>query len=104
MSAPAFQPVITSLLDTDLYKFTMMQEILHHHPETSAEYVFKCRNRPELPLSALKQEVEKKQLDHLCTLRFNDVELDYLAGLRFIKSDFVDFFCGCSICTASSST
>lgn len=90
MSAPAFQPVITSLLDTDLYKFTMMQEILHHHPETSAEYVFKCRNVPELPLSALKEEVER-QLDHLCTLRFNDTELEYLASLRFIKSDFVDF-------------
>ena len=25
-------PVIQTLLDTDLYKFTMMQAILHHHP------------------------------------------------------------------------
>ena len=90
MPCSDFLPVITSLLDTDLYKFTMMQEILHHHPETQAEYVFKCRNQPQLPLSALKDEVEA-QLDHLCTLRFSDVELDYLAGLRFIKSDFIDF-------------
>jgi len=25
--------IITSLLDTDLYKFTMMQVVLHHFPE-----------------------------------------------------------------------
>ncbi|QDQ25426.1 nicotinate phosphoribosyltransferase [Chitinimonas arctica] len=90
MSAASFDPVILSLLDTDLYKFTMMQEILHSQPETQAEYTFKCRNRPELPLAALRGEIEA-QLDHLCGLRFGEDELAYLGGLRFIKSDFVDF-------------
>jgi nicotinate phosphoribosyltransferase len=33
-------PVITSLLDTDLYKLTMWQAMLHRHPETQAEYTF----------------------------------------------------------------
>ena len=32
-----------------------------------------------------------EQFDHLCTLRFTHDELAYLRGLRFIKSDFVDF-------------
>ena len=27
-------PIITSLLDTDLYKFTMWQAMLHRHPQT----------------------------------------------------------------------
>ncbi|MDW5416207.1 nicotinate phosphoribosyltransferase [Iodobacter sp. CM08] len=85
-----FVPVIESLLDTDLYKFTMMQEILHHQPETQAAYAFKCRNTPERPLAALQAELET-QLDHLCSLRFSEAELAYLAKLRFIKSDFVDF-------------
>ncbi|KAF0811597.1 Nicotinate phosphoribosyltransferase 2 [Andreprevotia sp. IGB-42] len=85
-----FVPVIESLLDTDLYKFTMMQEILHHQPETQSEYAFKCRNRPATPLSSFKDEIEA-QLDHLCQLRFADDELAYLGSLRFIKSDFVDF-------------
>jgi nicotinate phosphoribosyltransferase len=31
------------------------------------------------------------QIDHLCTLKFTDEELDYLASLRFIKSDYVEF-------------
>ncbi len=88
MSAPA--PVITSLLDTDLYKFTMWQALLHRHPQTQAEYRFVCRNTPAFPLSELKAEVER-ELDALCALSLTAEELAYLQGLRFIKSDFIDF-------------
>ena len=35
--------IIRSLLDTDLYKFTMMQVVLHHFPGAQVEYRFKCR-------------------------------------------------------------
>ena len=83
-------PPITSLLDTDLYKFTMWQTMLHRHPQTQAEYSFVCRNRSDYPLAELLSEVNA-QLDHLCSLRFAADELAYLGGLRFIKSDFVDF-------------
>ena len=31
------------------------------------------------------------EVEHLCTLTFRDEELKYLAGMRFIKQDFVDF-------------
>lgn len=90
MSTESFVPVIESLLDTDLYKFTMWQAMLHRHPEARAEYRFINRERPEHPLAELAPEIER-QLDHLCTLRFLPEELDYLRGLRYIKSDFVDF-------------
>ncbi|MBX3667040.1 MAG: nicotinate phosphoribosyltransferase [Rhodocyclaceae bacterium] len=83
-------PIITSLLDTDLYKFTMWQAMLHKHPQTQAEYRFVCRNRPAYALAELLPEVER-ELDHLCTLSLSADELDYLAGLRFMKSDFIDF-------------
>ncbi len=82
--------ILTSLLDTDLYKFTMWQAMLHRHPQTQAEYEFVCRNAPQYPLAELLGEVNA-ELDHLCRLRFAPDELDYLAGLRFIRSDFVDF-------------
>lgn len=85
-----FQPVIRSLLDTDLYKFTMWQAMLHRHPATQAEYTFLCRNAPQYPLADLVDEVNA-QLDYLCTLRFSPAELAYVGGLRFMKSDFVDF-------------
>ena len=84
------QPVIHSLLDTDLYKFTMWQTMLHRHPQTQAEYTFVCRNEPAYPLAELLVDVNQ-QLDHLCSLRFDAGELGYLGGLRFIRSDFVDF-------------
>lgn len=84
------QPIIRSLLDTDLYKFTMWQAMLHSHPQTQAEYTFVCRNQPAYPLAELLSDVDE-QLDHLCTLRFAPGELAYLGSLRYIKSDFVDF-------------
>jgi len=83
-------PVVRSLLETDLYKFTMWQAFLHMHPNAVGEYEFKCRNTPAYPLAELKEEVER-ELDHLCTLMFSEDEIAYLRSLRFIKSDFADF-------------
>src|SRR5438477_1941923 len=81
--------IIQSLLDTDLYKFTMMQVVLHHFPGAQVEYKFKCRTegvdfRPYL--DEIREEVAA-----LTSVRFRDEELRYLRGLRFMKSDFVDF-------------
>ena len=82
-------PVIESLLDTDLYKFTMMQAVLHQHPAAHAEYRFRCRT-PGIDL-ARHIDAISDAIDQLCTLRLSAAELDYLRGLRFIKPDFVDF-------------
>lgn len=86
------QPIIHSLLDNDLYKFTMLQAMLHQFPQTHGVYRFRCRNNHETayPLADLKADLEA-QLDALCELRFAQDELDYLRGFRFIKSDFVDY-------------
>ena len=81
--------IIQSLLDTDLYKFTMMQVVLHHFPGAQVEYRFRCRTEgadlvPDL--DAIRAEIAA-----LCTLRFREEELAYLRSFRFLKSDFVDF-------------
>jgi len=83
-------PILHSLLETDLYKFTMWQTMLHRHPQAQAEYRFVCRNTSLFPLAELLEEVDA-QLDHLCTLSFTEDELAYLGALRYIKNDFVDF-------------
>ena len=84
-SAPV---IIPSLLDTDLYKFTMMQVVQHHFAEAQVEYRFKCRNA-NLDLTPYVAEIEQ-EIRELCELRFTRQELEYLRRWRFFKSDFVD--------------
>ena len=67
------EPIVVSLLETDLYKFNMNQVIFHKH--TDEEIV---------------REISE-QVDHLCTLSFSDEELDYLRTIRFLKPDFIEF-------------
>jgi len=81
--------IIQSLLDTDLYKFTMMQVVLHHFPGAQVEYRFKCRTEG-VDLRPHMEEI-RAEIGALVGLRFRDEELAYLRGLRFLKSDFVDF-------------
>lgn len=81
--------IITSPLDTDLYKFTMMQVVLHRFPGAQVEYRFKCRT-PGVQLARFANEI-REEIRALCELRFQDAELGYLRSMRFIKSDFVDF-------------
>lgn len=81
--------IITSLLDTDLYKFTMMQVVLHQFPGAQVSYRFKCRNAG-VQLAPFVQEI-RDEIRQLCGLQFQDAELAWLRSLRFIKSDFVDF-------------
>jgi nicotinate phosphoribosyltransferase len=81
--------IIHSLLDTDLYKFTMMQVVLHHFPGARVEYRFKCRN-PGIDLAQFAGQI-REEVRSLCSLQFRDAELAYLRSMRFIKSDFVDF-------------
>ncbi len=85
--------IISSLLDTDLYKFTMMQVVLHQFPGAEVEYRFKCRNAgaPGIgDLAPFADEI-REEIRELCQLHFQDDELAYLKAMRFIKSDFVDF-------------
>lgn len=83
-------PIIISLLDTDLYKFNMNQVMFHKHTNLNGKYIFKCRNQGVVFTPEMVTEINA-QIDHLCTLRFSDEELDYLNSLRFIKSDYVEF-------------
>lgn len=85
-----FEPIIISLLDTDLYKFNMDQVIFHKHTDLNGEYFFKCRNENIVFTPEMVAEIDA-QIDHLCTLRFTKDELDYLRSIRFIKNDYVEF-------------
>ena len=84
------EPIVKSLLDTDLYKFNMNQVIFHKHTNLVGEYLFKCRNEGVRFTPEMLEEIDA-QIDHLCTLTFDEEELDYLRSIRFIKDDYVEF-------------
>lgn len=84
------EPIINSLLDTDLYKFNMNQVMFHKHTDLNGEYDFKCRNENVIFTKEMFNEINE-QIDHLCTLKFTKKELDYLRSIRFIKDDYVEF-------------
>ena len=67
----------------------MQQCVLHQFPAADVSYRFKCRSEG-VDLSPYVEEIER-ELDHLCSLTFRDDELAYLADLRFIKPDYVEF-------------
>ncbi|WP_278244709.1 hypothetical protein [Ruminococcus flavefaciens] len=84
------EPIVVSLLDTDLYKFNMDQVIFHKHTDLCGQYYFKCRNKGVVFTPEMVQEIND-QIDHLCSLTFKKEELDYLRSIRFIKDDYVEF-------------
>lgn len=84
------EPIIVSLLDTDLYKFNMDQVIFHKHTALCGQYFFKCRNKDVVFTEEMAREINA-QIDHLCSLKFTAEELDYLRSIRFIKDDYVEF-------------
>jgi nicotinate phosphoribosyltransferase len=84
------EPIVNSLLDTDLYKFNMDQVIFHKHTDLSGEYYFRCRTEGVVFTREMFEEINA-QIDHLCTLTFRKEELDYLRSIRFIKNDYVEF-------------
>jgi nicotinate phosphoribosyltransferase len=76
-------PVIRSLLDTDFYKFLMLQFIWLHH--RAVPVTFSLINRTTaVPLADVIPESElRAQLDHARTLHFTKSELIWLAGNTF---------------------
>lgn len=85
-----FTPIIVSLLETDMYKFSMLQAMLHNYPNNEATYRFVCRNKTEIPLASLVGQLNA-QLDHLCSLEFTDKELAYLSDRPYLSPDFIQF-------------
>lgn len=81
--------MINSLLDTDLYKLTMMQAVLHNGPAANVEYRFVNRNK-KIDLRPYRLQIEE-EIDRLCSLRFKRSELSYLEKLGFFKAEFLEF-------------
>ncbi len=85
-------PCIKSLLDTDLYKLSMQQAVLHQFPEVQAEFEFKCRNEGkglDLALSCMDEIMG--EIETLDGMGFEDREIEYLAKSPYLKKSYIEF-------------
>ena len=88
LDSPFSEHILQGLLDTDLYKLSMMQAVLHNYPNVEVEWEFRCRNGEDLrPYLGEMQ----RQLQHLSCMSLTDEELRFLEGISFMKPDFLRF-------------
>lgn len=82
--------IITSLLETDMYKFSMGQAIYHQFSDYKTTWSFKCRNKDVKFTDKMVSEI-KEQIQAYCKLRFTEDELQYLNNIKWMKGSYVDF-------------
>lgn len=82
--------IITSLLEIDMYKFSMGQAIYHQFSDYKTTWSFKCRNKDVQFTSEMVEEI-RAQIQAYCKLRFTEDELQYLDNIKWINGSYVDF-------------
>ena len=82
--------IVTSLLETDMYKFSMGQAIYHQFSDYKTTWTFKCRNKDVKFTEEMVEEI-REQIKAYCGLRFKEDELQYLENIKWIKGSYVDF-------------
>lgn len=82
--------IIISLLENDMYKFSMGQAIYHQFSDYKTTWTFKCRNQDVRFTPEMVEEI-REQIRAYCTLRFTEDELAYLNQVKWIKGSYVDF-------------
>lgn len=81
--------IINHLTDTDFYKYTMGQWILHRYPNVRTHWKFKIRSKGVE--TAYIYDALVREIDHICTLRHTQEELDFLASIPWFTQDYIEF-------------
>jgi nicotinate phosphoribosyltransferase len=83
------EPIIQSMLDDDLYKFTMGAVVFHNFPNVEVTYQFINRGKTQFPEGFAQRLVE--QLLHLATIRMNDGEAFWLKSLPYMRPTYAEW-------------
>lgn len=86
--SPFAKRIVQNLLDTDFYKLTMMQAVLHNYPNAEVEWEFRCRSDEDL--RPYIHEI-REALEGLSDLTLAADELAFLELIPFLKPDFIRF-------------
>lgn len=76
--------IINSIIDSDLYKFSMQYFVLVHYPETEVEYQFNNRDK-SMKFTKEAFEILKQEIQMMKKLRLTDDEYEYIkANIKFL--------------------
>lgn len=81
-------PVLHTLLDTDAYKLHMQQAVFHHYYDVHVAAEFRCRGDDLLGIYA---DSIREQVDAMQHLTLQDDEYQWLSGLPFFKTDYLNW-------------
>lgn len=84
------KPIIRSLLEDDLYKYSMGQAIFHKFQSDRTTWTFKCRNEGVKFTPEMVDEI-REQIRAYCSLQYKEEELSYLSSILWIHDDYIDF-------------
>lgn len=80
---------LRSILDSDLYKFTMQQAVLERYPDVNVTYRF--TNRGEQRFTAVFVARLQDAIKRMADVGLTEAEYTYLKGLRFFKPAYLEY-------------
>lgn len=84
----ATDPILTSILDTDAYKFHMQQAVFHRYYDVTVSAEFRCRGDDLLGEYAADISA---QIEMMRSLKLDQEEFAYLRELPFFQSDYLNW-------------
>ncbi|KAI8137765.1 nicotinate phosphoribosyltransferase [Fennellomyces sp. T-0311] len=82
--------VFPSILDNDLYKFTMQYAVLQHYKDAQAVYQFTNRDK-DLQLNAEAVAWLDKQIKDMAHLQLTPEEHEYIASFDYFDKSYADY-------------
>lgn len=92
MCSMMYDPIITSLLDTDLYKINMGSVVFHHFPNAWAKYQFINRGKTQFP-KGFDEELREQILD-LSLVRLTPSEALWMSGIPYLRRTYIEWLRG----------
>jgi nicotinate phosphoribosyltransferase len=82
--------MICSILETDLYKLSMMQAVLQLYPDTEVTYQF-INRRPEGKFNRQKVDAINEAIGKMSYLSLSAKEYEYLKQIKFLYPAFLEY-------------
>lgn len=84
--------VIQSILDTDLYKFTVSNAYYQKYPNAECTFTFNDRNNEVYDNRFL--EILQAEFMNLCNLKLTTAEYMYISAIRFLSTNYTEWLKG----------